>query len=118
MANERPEPAYDEFGALPESERRVRYGSLGPDVRSALWREHFTRYLDAHPDLSAEQRELIEESLAMTDDLPASVTPEARARDERFRIRAIGLFGEEEARDLFATLGPPGPRSRHGSGPR
>jgi hypothetical protein len=102
---------YDEFGARGVPERRVLYGTLTAEEKAALWREHFTRYLNTHPDLSPEQRELIGENVELnTADLhrgSMAERPEQRERLERLQERAIELFGWREARDLFATLGPP-----------
>jgi hypothetical protein len=103
---------YAEFSDFTLIYRRVIYQELTPETRAQLWTDHLARYLDAHPDLSPEQRLIIADAQDMVGqpDLRQPGEPMPPAHHSRLKDierRAIEAFGRDEVRDLLATLGPP-----------
>jgi hypothetical protein len=98
--------ASQQIDAYPAVYRRAIMSALTPVDRSEAWRAHFRRYLAAHPELTAPQRAVIEDAIAIA-------TPAALGRadaDTRERIstlfnQARDVFGKDTANTLFVTLG-------------
>ncbi|WP_031468759.1 bacteriocin fulvocin C-related protein [Sciscionella sediminilitoris] len=98
---EQPPRSYDEFTAGSLEQRRQWYGSLAEHEQDALWMEQFRRYREAHAhELSTQQEQIIESAMHLFHGIKDPVA-----------IRELGeqardAFGFDEARRLFATLGP------------
>jgi hypothetical protein len=111
---------YAQVTALPMEVRRAVLQASSPAVRSRLWTEQLTRYRQTHPQLTAEQRRVLDHAVSLAAD-PSTFTPEGRPRPEQaaeLRRQAQEAFGPDQARRLFATFGAdtadtsPQPRSR------
>lgn len=98
---------YDEFIAHPLARRRAIYARLPAGTRSRLWLEQLVRYRATHPELTAEQRRVLDDiEVVMRDEqtfLPGS-GPDPDL--DRLNEVTITAFGKDEARKLLATLGP------------
>ncbi|MEU7191732.1 bacteriocin fulvocin C-related protein [Streptomyces sp. NPDC045369] len=104
--------------AQPLPHRQAVWAVLPPAARSRLWVEQLARYRRAHPGLSPEQSDVLEEvhhiaaqesSLAF--DRVADPGPAERA----LREPADRHFGRAEANPLFAAIGPAEPSGRRGA---
>ncbi|MGI5486729.1 bacteriocin fulvocin C-related protein [Microtetraspora malaysiensis] len=101
---------YDDFIARSLQDRRAIYAELSPMARSRLWMEQLSRYRATHPTLTEDQERVLGE-------IQRIVSKEAtfarfHSEDDRdqeldqLSQAAIEAFGKDEARKLFATLGP------------
>src|SRR5579859_3590149 len=90
---------YDDLVTYPMVYRKAIYRASAPGVRGRFWEEQLTRYRAVHPQLSAEQDAVLTRALHLARTDFASLTQ----ADEQAMIAA---FGKDEARALFATLGP------------
>ena len=110
-ADQQPEylrAASQQIDAYPSVYRRAIMSALTPADRSEAWRAHFRRYLSAHPELTAPQRAVIADAIAIA-------TPEALGRPDagtRARISALfnharDVLGNDTANTLFVSLGTP-----------
>lgn len=88
--------------------RRAIMTELDPECRSSVWRAQFTKYLQAHPELTAEQVAVVNEAIDVAS--PAAFTPpvnaEVKARVGKVFARATKVLGQRVASELFVTLGP------------
>jgi hypothetical protein len=90
---------YDDLIAYPLVYRKAIYRASPPAVQAQFWREQFQRYRAAHTECSAEQAAVLDRALELTHtDLTAFTKADEQAM--------IAAFGKDEARALFATLGP------------
>lgn len=104
--------SYGEFCELGMRERRAVYSMLTPAFRARLWNEHLDEYLRRRPDVSPAQRQIIEDARNLLERLAADPrrpadSPELHEELVAMRSKAEAAFGGSEARNLFATLGPP-----------
>jgi hypothetical protein len=98
---------YDEFIAHPMARRRVIYGQLSAGTRSRLWLEQLIRYRATHPELTAEQRRILDEiEVTMRDEETFRPGGGPDPELDRLSEATITAFGKDEARKLLATLGP------------
>src|SRR5690606_19925096 len=81
-----------------------------PEVKSALWREHFAHYLAAHPHLTPRQVAFIRRAEALSTAAlfaRSGEDPNVAVALEQLRRDGALLFPKEELLLLLATLGPP-----------
>ena len=92
---------------FPIQYRKAMLRRLGPAKGAAIWQRHITGYRDAHPELSAEQVEVLNAVLGLisaeTFEFP---TTEERAASKALAERVGELFGEDVKRYLMHDLGP------------
>lgn len=109
-AEDRPPVTYDEFSAHPLAERRAIYSELSPDLKSSLWVEQCSRYRAAHSNLTEDQRHILDEFETFARVVESfERTAEPGPELDRLAQAAKAAFGIDEARRLFATLGPEEP---------
>jgi hypothetical protein len=100
--------AAHQIDAYPSTYRRAIMSALTPADRSDAWRLHFRRYLEAHPELTAPQRAVIEEAIAIA--TPEAFSGAGTATRERISAlfnQAREQLGKETANTLFVSLGSP-----------
>lgn len=99
--------AYD-IDHYPARYRRAMMTALTPEERADAWRASFERFVDAHPQLSVEQRAVVEEAQALLqpDVFVPPLRPDLRERIDSVFKRAVDALGDEAAKELFVTLGP------------
>jgi hypothetical protein len=103
---------YDGISAQPVAYRRAIWAELPAPDRSTLWLAHLDRYRADHPDLTADQREVLDRAGVLAADPAIFATvpsAAARLRMEELQPAALRAFGTDEGRLAFATLGPVGP---------
>ena len=105
--------AYAELRSMKVRERTAALQQLPAAMQSAVWAHHLLTALAEHPELTPEQRAVVQEGLAlMTPELFAidSASPQwSQLVDEplrRFTERAKKAFPPRMARELFTQLGP------------
>ncbi|MGX1565590.1 bacteriocin fulvocin C-related protein [Streptomyces sp. NPDC055506] len=89
--------------------RRAIYTELAPSVRSNMWVDHLQAYRSAHPDLTADQVDVINRAMKLARreaTFNERLTPQLDQQAQDLRDRAIAAFGKAEAGALLATLGP------------
>jgi hypothetical protein len=100
-----------EIERYPAHYRRAMMSALTPDDRADAWRAQFDRYVETHPDLSADQRTVVREARALL--TPGAfvppLSPELRDRIDAMFKRTVEVLGEDGAKELFVTLGPADP---------
>jgi hypothetical protein len=100
-----------EIDRYPTPYRRAMMTALTPDDRAGAWRAQFDRYLTAHPELTQDQRAVIDEARALL--VPSvfvpPLAPDTRERIDRVFTRTVDLLGTDAAKELFVMLGPADP---------
>jgi hypothetical protein len=98
---------YDGVTAHPMNYRRAIYVHLSPDARSRLWSEQLRRYVAEHPDLTPQQREVLETAMVFAADAVnfASRASVSTGQHEPLNQQADAAFGRDQATRLFAVLG-------------
>ncbi|NGO47346.1 bacteriocin fulvocin C-related protein [Streptomyces ureilyticus] len=100
---------YSTFARYDMAHRKAIYAELSPSVRSNMWVDHLKAYRAAHPDLSADQVEIIDRTVELArqeSTFSGEPTPELEQQLQALRDPAIAAFGKAEAGALLATLGP------------
>jgi hypothetical protein len=81
--------------------------ALSPESRSGVWRGHLTRHLQAHPELDASARQLIEEAIALAaPETFDKASAEVRARTAAVAEQLTVIIGRQATLDLLYRLGP------------
>ena len=86
--------------------RKAIFVALSSEQRSELWKEHLNRYLDSSQEMPAVQTKLLRQARA-------NISPdyflgdEGRARASELEKQVREAFSQEQARAIFASLGPP-----------
>ncbi|MFE7509196.1 bacteriocin fulvocin C-related protein [Promicromonospora sp. NPDC057488] len=111
---------YTAFAAHDVAHRRAIYAESTAATRSELWTAQLVRYRDAHGDLSAARRAVVDRALRIAGDqnvFTGRVRPGTALAEELTTLTddAVAAFGVDEGRALLASLGPE-PGSRSGSG--
>lgn len=83
--------------------RQAIVAALPHEVQVELWREHLTTSLESPTTFTEPQRALIEGVIA---DLDFYMDPANKAAVDSLRTRVLESFTVNEARPIFATLGP------------
>lgn len=98
---------YDDVVKLPLAHRRAVHAALPPAARSRLWVEHIDRFSSARPDMTARQRAVVEQVRATAADVRTfQRAPQRRQGEDVLTDKAVGAFGQADATQLLATLGP------------
>ncbi|MGP4103248.1 bacteriocin fulvocin C-related protein [Nonomuraea sp. KM90] len=102
---------YEEFRRYALAYRREIYRALPINVRGKLWREHLKHYRAAHPAMPASQEQTFArvESLIADDsifDVAAGKREEYRQAQLQLHDALVENFGEDEAYQIVAALGP------------
>jgi hypothetical protein len=92
---------------FPVQYRKAMLRRLGPERGAAIWTRHIVSYRAAHPELSAEQVNVLTSvlSLIKTDTFTFPTTEEREA-SKVLADRVRELFGEDAQRYLLIDLGP------------
>jgi hypothetical protein len=92
----------------PPHYRRAIMGELPPEHRSDVWRAHFTKYVQARPQLTPEQIAVVQDAIAVAapEAFASPVPADTRARITAIYQQAVKVLGAKEANELFVTLGP------------
>ena len=106
-ANNLPD-SYDTYMQYSSSYRRAMWAYLSPQVKSAIWTHHLELFLNAHPDLTAEQLDVVKESsfLATPDRFEDSARSSTLAALKDLQLKAQTVFAKEEVARLLVQLGP------------
>ena len=98
--------ASHQIEAYPAVYRRAIMSALSPADRSEAWRSHFRRYLDANPELTAPQRTVIEDAIALaTPEALGTADTQTRERISVLFNQARDVLGKDAANLLFVSLG-------------
>ena len=94
--------------AYPSLYRRAIMGALTPADRSTAWREFLVNYRGSNTELTADQRAVIDEAIAIVspDTFVAPVNADLKERIGKVFEKALTVFGKQTATELFVTLGP------------
>ncbi|SDO96987.1 hypothetical protein SAMN04487905_101286 [Actinopolyspora xinjiangensis] len=109
---------YDEIIAYPMAYRRAIYAKLSPERRSEFWSRHLRRYRTENPEVTTEQKQVLDEAAAV-----AANPRNFESRDEPTRAvrnleeNAKAAFGKDESGRVIATLGPAERRPREAAQP-
>lgn len=111
------ERLYHEVAAWPQDRQRPYVSRLEPELRGALWSFHLRRFVDRHPELNAEQRTVLEESLellATPGFFFQGIRPRDAAMEARWQVhkaRATAAFTPPFIYALFYRFGDEIPTS-------
>lgn len=98
---------YEAFIQQPMMYRRLMMEVMSPETKSALWRQHFVLYLEQHPSLTAEQKDVVHEAHYLAS--PENFRPEAReslkASLAALRQKGELVFDIKELSNLLTKLG-------------
>ncbi|XYI03667.1 bacteriocin fulvocin C-related protein [Sorangium sp. So ce1128] len=97
---------YAELVRYPVAYRRGIFSALDPDAKSSLWKEHFQRYRDERPDLTAAQASFIERLSSSTSAELYKGATDKPAVMKGLQAEASALFDRDSLRLLAAQLGP------------
>nr|MDQ3283844.1 bacteriocin fulvocin C-related protein [Acidobacteriota bacterium] len=103
--------AYDALSALAPAQRKALYSGLTTEVRAGLWKLQHQMYLADHPELSTEQRAVLNgviRQLTPQVYLPPSLggaLSADRAELERLHQQAAEIFSPDEMNGIFFQLG-------------
>jgi hypothetical protein len=100
--------AGDQIEDYPPVYRRALMGVLGPQYRSVVWRAHFQKYLDSHPNLTPAQIAVVQDAidLAGPGTFAPPISDAVKDRIGKVFHEATAILGPEDTADLFVTLGP------------
>src|SRR5262249_213414 len=96
-------------------ERRDFFVSLTPERKSVLWRKHYTTELAKHPELTAEQKAVVDLAIVMASpDLFTGKLPEVTGPGSVFEKALANAFKDARplGQEIFGQLGPPLPTPR------
>lgn len=114
IADEEVARIYEELQTKAVRERAQILVQLSPVMQSAVWTRHFVTSLVRHPELTTEQRAVIQEALTiLTPELFALERSDPRWKElvdaplRRLQEKALVAFPDRKfARELFTDLGP------------
>lgn len=102
--------SYDELLNFDAAHRKAIFLALPEEKRSQMWIEQLQRYKDAHPDLTADQVTVIDNTLKLAEQpyvfANAPVSDDLHRQLDELRVASIAAFGMNEGEALFAKLGP------------
>lgn len=102
--------SYDEFVGFDAAHRKAIFRSLPAETRSRMWVTQFQRYANTHPDLTVEQKRVLDHALNLAGQPSvfdeAALSADHRNQLEELRVTAIAAYGKAEGRALFTMLGP------------
>lgn len=94
-------------------ERKDFFRSLTPERKSALWRKHYRTELDKHPELTADQKAVVDLAIVMASpDLFTGKLPEVTGPGSVFEKALANAFKDARplGQEIFGQLGPPLPK--------
>jgi hypothetical protein len=91
---------YQELSALPVVYRRAAFRHLDPEIQRDLWLHHTRRY-------RIERRGLNHSQYQTLANVEAAVLRAFGVDEDSLKDEVIEAFGESEAMNIIATLGPP-----------
>ena len=94
-------------------ERQDFFRSLTPGRKSALWRKHYTTELAKHPELTADQKAVVDLAIVMASpDLFTGKLPEVTGPGSVFERALANAFKDARplGQEIFGQLGPPLPK--------
>jgi hypothetical protein len=94
-------------------ERQDFFRSLTPERKSALWRKHYTTELAKHPELTAEQKAVVDLAIVIASpDLFTGKLPEVTGPGSIFERALANAFKDARplGQEIFGQLGPPLPK--------
>ena len=94
-------------------ERQEFFRSLTPERKSALWRKHYMTELAKHPELTREQKSVVDLAIVMTSpDLFTAKLPDVTAPGSVFATALEKAFKDATALrvEIFGVLGAPLPK--------
>ncbi|HEX7154788.1 MAG TPA: hypothetical protein VF618_25115 [Thermoanaerobaculia bacterium] len=95
------ESLYHEIATQPREEQLSRVHQLPLDVRASLWIFHLRRFLELHPELSTEQRSIVEQSVNLLGTPGFFRDEEELQRDANLDARWSAL--QKRARAVFPS---------------
>jgi hypothetical protein len=95
--------SYQDFIRQPPEYQKGIFAALSPAAKSNLWRENFSQFLAAHPELSADQVSFVKQSILQAS--PEFFAKPDHAMLEQLVARGAQLFEPSELSSLFAQLG-------------
>lgn len=110
--------AYYALAPLDRQERTAMLNLMTPAMKAAMWKEHIAFVLAAHPELTTQQRDAINDtggaiSAALYDRSPAADLDRQAARVDFDNLldRAKPMLTTDLVTALFYRIGPPAPVS-------
>jgi hypothetical protein len=100
--------ATGQIDAYPALYRRALMGALTAEDRARVWRGQFQRFLDAHRELTSEQRAVVSGAMALItpEAFRPPLSPELQAKITASFDEATRVLPGQAAKELFVTLGP------------
>jgi hypothetical protein len=95
--------SYQDFTRQPQEYQKGIFAALTPAAKSNLWREHFSRFLAANPELSVDQVGFVNQATQMAS--PQFFAKPDHAALEQLVARGAQLFEPSVLSSLFAQLG-------------
>ena len=93
----------------PLAYRAAIQAAVTPEVRISLWREHFESFLTPASPLSAPQQAFLRDTLLELPALFGSDQQTGQARARELEVRLLAVFSRQQARPIFAQIGPDEP---------
>ena len=94
-------------------ERQDFFRKLTPERKSAIWRKHYTTELVKHPELTADQKAVVDLAIVMASpDLFTGKLPEVTGPGSVFEKALASAFKDARplGQEIFGQLGPPLPK--------
>jgi len=100
--------AGDEIDAYPLVYRKALLTQMSAEDRSDVWRKFLRRFLREHRDLTREQIVFVDESIELlsSDAFDPPLAPDLKEQISKMFNEAIVVLGNQNAEELFVTLGP------------
>ena len=104
---------YDDLLRVPQAGRHIVFAHLPAETKALLWSTHMDRFLNGHPELSAEQRALLLEASDLAG-RPGTLRHGSRHLGWKISVeqpltrlldKARRVFSSEEMRMIFTGLG-------------
>jgi hypothetical protein len=96
-------------------ERQDFFRSLTPERKSVLWRKHYATEVAKHPELTAEQKAVVDLAMVMASpDLFTGKLPEVTGPGSVFERALANAFKDARplGQEIFGQIGPPLPNPR------
>lgn len=104
----------DDYGTISHmttlKERQNFFRSLTPERKSVLWRKHYTTELTKHPELTADQKAVVNLAIVISNpDLFTGKFPDVTEPGSIFERALANAFKDARplGQEIFGQLGPP-----------
>jgi hypothetical protein len=104
----------DDYAAISRmttlNERQQFFRSLSTERKSALWRKHYRTELTKHPELTADQKSVVDLAIVMASpDLFGGKLPDAAGPGSIFEKALANAFKDDRAlgQEIFGSPAPP-----------